>query len=302
MRKLLAGSALGSDLRNHRKTRGLTQGQLAAEVGLGERTIRSMEQGHGNLDSFRAVLAQLDLELTGRNLPAGASLGERLATLRRHRGLSQRGLFELIDVTQPTLVALERRGRGRLPTLERMLVVLGAGAYLAPRGQAPAFYTHSGNASTNQAWETPAALLAILHDVFGRFDLDPCAPRRSRTRVKARVHLTQEDDGLSVGWHGTVFVNPPYGRGLAMWVAKARREVEEGRAKVVVALLPARPDTAYWHAHIAGRAVVYFLRGRLRFGDGDQSAPFPSALAVWGATAETLDALDAVLSGAWRAG
>ena len=56
-----------------------------------------------------------------------------------------------------------------------------------------------------------------------------------------------------------VFVNPPYGRGLAPWVAKARREVEEGRAKTVVALLPARPDTAYWHAHVAGRAVVYFL-------------------------------------------
>ena len=102
--------------------------------------------------------------------------------------------------------------------------------------------------------------------------------------MRARVHLTAEDDGLSVAWHGTVFVNPPYGRGLAAWVAKARREVEEGRARTVVALLPARPDTAYWHEHVAGRAVVYFLRGRLRFGDGGQSAPFPSALAVWGAS------------------
>ena len=105
-----------------------------------------------------------------------------------------------------------------------------------------------------------------------------------------------------MAWHGTVFVNPPYGRGLAAWVAKARREVEEGRAKTVVALLPARPDTAYWHDHVAGRAAVYFLRGRLRFGDGEQGAPFPSALAVWGAGPETLSALDAALLGAWRAG
>ena len=70
----------------------------------------------------------------------------------------------------------------------------------------------------------------------------------------------------------------------------------------MVALLPARPDTAYWHEHVAGHAVVYFLRGRLRFGDGDQGAPFPSALAVWGAGAETLAALQAALPSAWRAG
>lgn len=70
---------------------------------------------------------------------------------------------------------------------------------------------------------------------------------------------------------------------------------------MVIALLPARPDTNYWHEHIAGQAVVYFLKGRLRFGDGEQSAPFPSALVVWGADPETIAALDAALPEAWRA-
>jgi phage N-6-adenine-methyltransferase len=186
--------------------------------------------------------------------------------------------------------------------LERVLETLGAGAYLAPSGQAKAFYTHAGNASVSHEWETPGELLEALHAVFGRFDLDPCAPRRSRTRVRAKKHLTAEDDGLSAPWRGVVFVNPPYGRALAWWVAKARREVELKHAKTVVVLLPARPDTAYWHEHVAGRAVVYFLRGRLRFGDGGQSAPFPSALAIWGAGPETVAALDAALVGAWRAG
>ncbi len=110
--------------------------------------------------------------------------------------------------------------------------------------------------------------------MFGRFDLDPCAPRKTRTRV----HLTVDDDGLSVAWHGVVFVNPPYGRGLAAWVAKAHGEVE------------------------AGRAAVFFLRGRLRFGAGTQSAPFPSALVVWGATSEELAVLGSTLPNAWRAG
>jgi phage N-6-adenine-methyltransferase len=153
----------------------------------------------------------------------------------------------------------------------------------------------------SQEWETPAVLLEVLSSVFGRFDLDPCAPRKSRARVKARVYWTHEDDGLSLPWHGTVFVNPPYGRTLAHWVAKAHREVQGGRAKTVVALLPARPDTTYWHTHIAGRAVVYFLRGRLKFGDGPLGAPFPSALVVWGAGPGVLARLDAGLDGAWRA-
>ena len=42
-------------------------------------------------------------------------------------------------------------------------------------------------------------------------------------------------------------------------------------------------------------------RGRHRFGDGVQSAPFPSALAIWGASPAMLDALDTVLPEAWRA-
>src|SRR4051794_9015708 len=54
--------------------------------------------------------------------------------------------------------------------------------------------------------------------------------------------------------------------------------------------------------HVAGRAAVYFLKSRLRFGSGDQAAPFPSALAVWGAKPAMLASLDAALPGAWRTG
>ncbi|MFO0888241.1 MAG: DNA N-6-adenine-methyltransferase [Isosphaeraceae bacterium] len=300
MSKLPTVFGLGSSLRAARIAVGKTQGALALEVGLTAKTIRLLEQGSGNLTTWNAVLKHLKLEVAGRNLPAGRTLGTKIASLRKGRGLSQRDLATMVGVTQPTIVALERRGRGRLATMDRTLTVLGAGAYLASRGRAKPFYTHAGNSSTNQMWETPPELLRTLHAVFGRFDLDPCAPRRSRTRVKAKVHLTDADDGLAVPWHGVVFVNPPYGRTLAAWVAKAHREVREERARTVVALLPARPDTAYWHADVVGHAAIYFLRGRLRFGDGKQSAPFPSALAIWGATSEMLINLDAALPEAWR--
>ena len=301
MRKLPLHSDLGNDLRNHRKTRRMTQAALAVAAELSTPTVRLLERGRGNLESWHAAARALGLELAGRNLPGGASLGERLATLRRRRRLGQRELARLAGVTEPTIGTLERHGRGRLDVLERVLRVLGAGAYLAAEGSAKPFYTHAGNSSTDHGWQTPPELLAALYTVFGRFSLDPCSPRKTKAPVRARVHFTAADDGLSLPWQGTVFVNPPYGRTLAAWVAKSRAEVESGNADTVVALLPARPDTAYWHDHIAGRATVFFLRGRLRFGAGDQSAPFPSALVVWGASPETVHALAAALPQAWRA-
>jgi transcriptional regulator with XRE-family HTH domain len=112
---------------------GLSQGPLTTAAGLTEKTLRQLEQGRGNLDSWRAILERLGLELAGRNLPPGESLGTRLASLRRRRRLSQRELADLVGVSPPTIVALEGQGRGRLDTLERVLETLGACAYLTPR-------------------------------------------------------------------------------------------------------------------------------------------------------------------------
>ena len=269
MLKLPLHSVLGPDLRSHRKTARITQAELAAGTGLSVPTIRLLEAGGGNLDSWQKVLDHLDLELTGRNLPAGSTLGQRLARLRRHRGMvsanwppsskSASRPSSLWSVAgkaagDPGTSARGPRGRDLARPPRRVARLLHR------RGE---FVDEPGVGDADRALGGP-------RKVFGRFDLDPCAPRKTRTRVKARSHFTAEDDGLTLPWHGTVFVNPPYGRTLAEWVAKARSEVEEGRARTVVALLPARPDTSYWHDHVAGQATVYFFRGRLRFGDGKQ--------------------------------
>jgi transcriptional regulator with XRE-family HTH domain len=92
MGKLSAGFDLGTELRRHRKKAGLTQRDLAREAGLSERTVRALEQTSGTLDSWNAALDTLKLTLVGRNLPAGTTLGQRLATLRRRRRISQEGV------------------------------------------------------------------------------------------------------------------------------------------------------------------------------------------------------------------
>jgi site-specific DNA-methyltransferase (adenine-specific) len=74
-------------------------------------------------------------------------------------------------------------------------------------------------------------------------------------------------------------MNPPYGREIGQWVKKAYNESRNGAT--VVCLLPARTDTAWWHDYVLPMATVTFIRGRLKFGDSKNSAPFPSAVAVF---------------------
>jgi phage N-6-adenine-methyltransferase len=304
MRDISFQNTLGNALRTIRKVRGMTQGEAAARAGVSVPTLRLLERGRGNVRSWNAVLKALGVELVGRNLPSGEGMGARVALLRKRRGLGQRGLAAMVGCTQAAIGALERQGGGRVRILDRVLLVLGGGAYLAPCGSSRAFYAHAGNSSAHHGWQTPRVLLARLYGVFGAFDLDPCSPVASRSRapVKARVRYTVQDDGLVLPWFGRVFVNPPYGRELPLWVAKAAREVQQGRAAVAVMLMPARTDTAYWHTYVADTACIFFLRGRLRFSDGEQAAPFPSALVVWGGTPELIAALREALPEAWQVG
>ncbi len=194
---------------------------MARKAGLSIPTIRLLEEGRGNLRSWKKSLSALAYELKGRNLPQAETLEKQIATLRRRHSLGQRALCAAVGITQPTLIRLERAGQGRLDVLDRVLTVLGAGPVLLPRGKTPAFFTHAGNSSAHHGWETPRELLQILYSVFGRFDLDPCSPTDNHraASVRARVYYTASDDGLNLPWHGKVFLNPPYGRAIGDWTA-----------------------------------------------------------------------------------
>jgi phage N-6-adenine-methyltransferase len=130
-------------------------------------------------------------------------------------------------------------------------------------------------------WTTPPELFAELDAEF-HFTLDPCSSHENALCTK---HYTMETDGLKRSWHGErVFMNPPYGREVGRWVAKAYRENQEAEKwqTLVVGLVPSRTDTAWWHDYIEGKAEVRFIRGRLKFGGKRRNpAPFPSAVVVW---------------------
>lgn len=115
--------------------------------------------------------------------------------------------------------------------------------------------------SKDHDWETPQVLFDSLNAEFGPFDLDPCCVPET---AKCPRYFTPDEDGLAQTWEGRVFVNPPYGREIGKWVRKAWEEAQRGA--MVVLLIPARTDTAYWHDYCF-RGEVRFLRGRI-YGSG----------------------------------
>jgi site-specific DNA-methyltransferase (adenine-specific) len=139
--------------------------------------------------------------------------------------------------------------------------------------------------SVDDTWTTPRKFFNELNSEFG-FTLDAAALKGS-TLVPDNWFGPDHDDpsrrdALVMDWAeasrgGPVWLNPPYGRGINAWVAKAHAESKKGLE--VVCLVPARTDTNWWWDSCVHHEIR-FIKGRLKFGDGKNSAPFPSALVV----------------------
>lgn len=129
--------------------------------------------------------------------------------------------------------------------------------------------------SATDKWATPQPLFDALHAVHG-FTLDVCALPEN---AKCARYFTPQIDGLAQDWAPEVcWMNPPYGRTIKLWIKKAYTESRVGAT--VVCLLPARTDTDWFHTYCI-RGEVQFLKGRLKFGDAKNSAPFPSMLVTF---------------------
>lgn len=131
--------------------------------------------------------------------------------------------------------------------------------------------------SKTSEWATPQDLFNKLDEKY-HFNLDPASTDEN---AKCENHFTVEDDGLSREWGGyKVFCNPPYGREIGKWVEKGYKESQKQNTTVVM-LLPARTDTKWFHDYCL-KGEIEFIRGRLKFGDSKNSAPFPSMVVAFG--------------------
>jgi phage N-6-adenine-methyltransferase len=119
--------------------------------------------------------------------------------------------------------------------------------------------------SARHNWKTPDRVYADLNSEFG-FDFDPCPS-------------TPDLDGLECEWGNCNFLNPPYSR-IKTWMQKVLTECSKG--KTVVALLPSRTGTDWFHGCVLPHATeIRFIRGRLQFDDCGVNAPFDSMIVIF---------------------
>ena len=128
--------------------------------------------------------------------------------------------------------------------------------------------------SATDLWSTPQDFFDKQNTIHG-FTLDVCA---TDDNAKCTRYFTEADDGLAQPWVGVCWMNPPYGRTIGQWMRKAYESSQAGAT--VVCLVPSRTDTKWWHDY-AMKGQIEFIRGRLKFGDAKNSAPFPSALVTF---------------------
>lgn len=102
-------------------------------------------------------------------------------------------------------------------------------------------------------------------DAEFNFNFDPCPAK-------------PKHDGLKIDWGERNFVNPPYSE-ISSWCEKCYIEWRKG--KLIVLLIPSRTDTKYWHKYIMKATEIRFIKGRLRFGNATENAPFPSCIVIF---------------------
>ncbi len=124
-------------------------------------------------------------------------------------------------------------------------------------------------------WSTPQWLFDMLDQEF-EFRTDAAAKDTVISKCRRSFY-----DALSIDWStvpGPFWLNPPYSK-IAAFMKKAYDESLKGA--VVVCLIPVRSDTRYWHDYVMKAQEIRFVKGRLKFGDSKNSAPFPSVIVIF---------------------
>lgn len=126
-------------------------------------------------------------------------------------------------------------------------------------------------------WETPDELVEFVERMLRlKFSLDGAA---SESNKKCERFYSEEDDAFKQdpSWEH-IWLNPPYGDGLAEWIQLA---VYWGRKNVVAVILPANTDTKWFHFMAKFAAEIWFLEGRVQFKGTTSSNTGGSVIAIF---------------------
>jgi site-specific DNA-methyltransferase (adenine-specific) len=125
-------------------------------------------------------------------------------------------------------------------------------------------------------WETPDWLFNSLNKEF-KFNLDAAATKYNK---KCKKYYSPNKNTLTKTWIGNVWLNPPYGREIKLFLRKAYHQSKK-QAKVVVCLVPVRADTIWWHKYAMKASEIRLLNKRIEFKYSTNKAPFPVCLVIF---------------------
>ena len=143
----------------------------------------------------------------------------------------------------------------------------------------------------NVHWNTPSKYATAIKSFFGEIDLDPCSNETSIIESRYKYILPQHD-GLKEPWMKHTYVNPPYGRGIKEWFAKAYKESLKGNE--IVMLVPVSTNTSHWKKYVYGKAsaVCFLYDTRLKFrideSEDNKGCPMACCLIYYGPVPQIL--------------
>ncbi|MFC3207194.1 DNA N-6-adenine-methyltransferase [Aquamicrobium soli] len=137
---------------------------------------------------------------------------------------------------------------------------------VAANRNAPCSRPHRADYSGDNEWYTPARFVEMARSVLGQIDVDPASNDHAQKTVKAATYYTAETNGLDKEWNGTVWMNPPFGRGvIALFIDKLVQEYGSGRTTEAIALVNNNTDTGWFNSLFNHSTAVCFVKGRIPF-------------------------------------
>ena len=129
------------------------------------------------------------------------------------------------------------------------------------------------NSGINNDWYTPPRILDAARNAMGWINLDPASSDVAQTLVKADHYFTEEDDGLTKDWFGSVWLNPPYAKGwVKKFMDKLHHEYIYGEVTQAIALVNNGTETVWFQGAASGCSAICLPKGRIRYLTADLSS------------------------------